>query len=230
MSGNRQSRLFSELEHYIIIGEIGRMQGLSFGEALELLDSLFGGAIISPGGLAEPVDPGYLGCLICQVGTRQDISHQERRVLMYKLAVAGLGVTLPKGERSVLERVYHALRVWIGQSGGSTVCRTGEPCPSDGEFEEVERLVQNVADCFTSQADERDPPPSYRSSGKCLIRDPGWEFDDERLNRTLLGNDDLYGVTGRPRKKKKKNPIHDDDESGTLDSRFSNWFWGDYEG
>ena len=217
---------FSERERFIIIEEIGRMQGLSFGEALELLDRLLGGAIISPGGRAEPVDPGHLGCLIRQVGIREDIPHQERRVLIYKLAIAGLNATPPKRDRSILERVYHALCAWIGQSRTPSVHRTGEPCPYDGEFEEVERLVKNVTGYFTSQVDERDPRSPYRASDEYLMRDPDW---DPVLNRALPGNDDLYGMSNRPRKKK-KNPIRDEDESDTLERRFSNWFWGDYEG
>ena len=85
---------FSTRERCIIVEEIGKMNDIPFGAAVELLDQLFAGVIFSPGNdghgnppQREPPYPEYLGRLIYQVAARQELSQEERRLLIYRIAV-----------------------------------------------------------------------------------------------------------------------------------------------
>lgn len=85
---------FSAHERCIIVEEIGKMNDIPFGAAVELLDQLFAGVIFSPGSdghgnppQREPPYPEYLGRLIYQVAARQELSQDERRLLIYRIAL-----------------------------------------------------------------------------------------------------------------------------------------------
>jgi len=87
---------FSSRERSIIVEEIGKMHDIPFGAAVELLDQLFSGIVFSAGSeqdrdppQREPPYPEYVGRLIYQVGARQDLPQNERRLLMYRIACAG---------------------------------------------------------------------------------------------------------------------------------------------
>ena len=87
---------FTDRERCILVEEIGKMDDIPFGAAVELLDQLFSGIIFSAehegGGnppAREPPYPEYLGRLIYQVAARQDLPQEERRLLMYRIASVG---------------------------------------------------------------------------------------------------------------------------------------------
>lgn len=87
---------FTDRERCILVEEIGKMDDIPFGVAVELLDQLFSGIIFSAeregnGNLPtrEPPYPEYLGRLISQVAARQDLPQEERRLLMYRIACVG---------------------------------------------------------------------------------------------------------------------------------------------
>jgi len=87
---------FTDRERCILVEEIGKMDDIPFGAAVELLDQLFSGVIFSAeregGGnllAREPPYPEYLGRLISQVAARQDLPQEERRLLMYRIACIG---------------------------------------------------------------------------------------------------------------------------------------------
>ena len=87
---------FTERERYIIVEEIGKMNDIPFGAAVELVDQVLGGAIFSMAGEEdadtsprEPPNAEYLGRLIYQVAARQDLPQEDRRLLISKIAYAG---------------------------------------------------------------------------------------------------------------------------------------------
>ncbi|OPX76421.1 MAG: hypothetical protein A4E39_00023 [Methanoregulaceae archaeon PtaB.Bin152] len=87
---------FSTRERCIIVEEIRKMDDILFGAALELIDQILAGALFSPGNEGEgnppprePPYPEYLGRLIYQVAARQDLSQEDRRLLIYRIACVG---------------------------------------------------------------------------------------------------------------------------------------------
>jgi hypothetical protein len=189
---------FSDRERYIILELVEEMPGTSFGEALELLDRLFDGGIFPRGDCRESVDTGQLGAMIRAVGHRYDIPDRERRLLMCRLAVAGLGGTPPVDRKGILRRIHEALSSW-SRAGSRPASR-----PFFEDTGEIERFVRHVSAFF-------DPPD-----------DPGC-LDIERLNRIRFGEevyDPIAGIWVRP-EQKRKTLFVDHDES---DAR-NNWFW-----
>ena len=206
---------FSDRERYIILELVEEMPGTSFGEALELLDRLFDGGIFPRGDCREAVDTGQLGALIRAVGHRYDIPDRDRRLLMCRLAVAGLGGTPPVDRKGILRRIHEAVSSW-SRPGSRPASR-----PFFEDTEEIERFVRHVSAFFEDTGEiERsarhvsaffDPPDD---SG-CL--------DIERLNRIRFGEevyDPISGVWVRP-EQKKKTLFVDHDES---DAR-NFWSW-----
>lgn len=95
---------FSTRERCIIVEEIGKMDDIPFGAAVELIDQLFAGTIFSAGingrgnpPEREPPYPEYLGRLIYQVAARQELSQEERRLLMYRIAFVGSDADRARG-------------------------------------------------------------------------------------------------------------------------------------
>jgi len=94
--GNTSRHPFTERERYIIVEEIGKMNDIPFGAAVELVDQLLGGAIFFPAGEEdadtspkEPPYAEYLGRLIDQVAARQDLPQEDRRLLISRIAFVG---------------------------------------------------------------------------------------------------------------------------------------------
>ena len=206
---------FSEQERFIIIGEIGRMPGTSFGEALELLDRLFDGGIFPRGDCREAVDTGQLGALIRAVGHRYDIPDRDRRLLMCRLAVAGLGGTPPVDRKGILRRIHEAVSSW-SRPGSRPASR-----PFFEDTEEIERFVRHVS-AFFEDTGEIERSARHMSAFFDPPDDPGC-LDIERLNRIRFGEvvyDPIPGIWVRP-EQKKKTLFVDHDES---DAR-NFWFW-----
>ena len=206
---------FSEQERFIIIGEIGRMPGTSFGEALELLDRLFDGGIFPRGDCREAVDTGQLGALIRAVGHRYDIPDRDRRLLMCRLAIAGLGGTPPVDRKGILRRIHEAVSSW-SRPGSRPASR-----PFFEDTEEIERFVRHVS-AFFEDTGEIKRSARHVSAFFDPPDDPGC-LDIERLNRIRFGEvvyDPIPGIWVRP-EQKKKTLFVDHDES---DAR-NFWFW-----
>lgn len=165
---------FSARERVLIVEEIGKMDDIPFGAAVELLDQLFSGIIFSaerePNGNLpprEPPYPEYLGRLIYQVAARQDLPQEERRLLMYRIACVGSEADRARGagrlERGLLARLRAPAR------GRNTV--TGEevelPLPLEdlmvtfrtGSLEPLRELLGD--DMYRNLADDE---PGHRTN------------------------------------------------------------------
>lgn len=206
---------FSDRERYIILELVEEMPGTSFGEALELLDRLFDGGIFPRGDCREAVDTGQLGALIRAVGHRYDIPDRDRRLLMCRLAVAGLGGTLPVDRKGILRRIHEAVSSW-SWPGSRPASR-----PFFEDTEEIERFVRHVS-AFFEDTGEIERSARHVSAFFDPPDDPGC-LDIERLNRIRFGEevyDPISGVWVRP-EQKKKTLFVDHDES---DAR-NFWSW-----
>jgi len=206
---------FSDRERYIILELVEEMPGTSFGEALELLDRLFDGGIFPRGDCREAVDTGQLGALIRAVGHRYDIPDRDRRLLMCRLAVAGLGGTPPVDRKGILRRIHEAVSSW-SRPGSRPASR-----PFFEDTEEIERFVRHVS-AFFEDTGEIERSARHVSAFFDPPDDPGC-LDIERLNRIRFGEevyDPISGVWVRP-EQKKKTLFVDHDES---DAR-NFWSW-----
>ena len=206
---------FSDRERYIILELVEEMPGTSFGEALELLDRLFDGGIFPRGDCREAVDTGQLGALIRAVGHRYDIPDRDRRLLMCRLAVAGLGGTPPVDRKGILRRIHEAVSSW-SRAGSRPASR-----PFFEDTEEIERFVRHVS-AFFEDTGEIERSARHVSAFFDPPDDPGC-LDIERLNRIRFGEvvyDPIPGIWVRP-EQKKKTLFVDHDES---DAR-NFWFW-----
>ena len=207
--------VFSDRERYIILELVEEMPGTSFGEALELLDRLFDGGIFPRGDCREAVDTGQLGALIRAVGHRYDIPDRDRRLLMCRLAVAGLGGTPPVDRKGILRRIHEAVSSW-SRPGSRPASR-----PFFEDTEEIERFVRHVS-AFFEDTGEIERSARHMSAFFDPPDDPGC-LDIERLNRIRFGEvvyDPIPGIWVRP-EQKKKTLFVDHDES---DAR-NFWFW-----
>lgn len=207
--------VFSDRERYIILELVEEMPGTSFGEALELLDRLFDGGIFPRGDCREAVDTGQLGALIRAVGHRYDIPDRDRRLLMCRLAVAGLGGTPPVDRKGILRRIHEAVSSW-SRPGSRPASR-----PFFEDTEEIERFVRHVS-AFFEDTGEIERSARHVSAFFDPPDDPGC-LDIERLNRIRFGEevyDPISGVWVRP-EQKKKTLFVDHDES---DAR-NFWSW-----
>jgi hypothetical protein len=207
--------VFSDRERYIILELVEEMPGTSFGEALELLDRLFDGGIFPRGDCREAVDTGQLGALIRAVGHRYDIPDRDRRLLMCRLAIAGLGGTPPVDRKGILRRIHEAVSSW-SRTGSRPASR-----PFFEDTEEIERFVRHVS-AFFEDTGEIERSARHVSAFFDPPDDPGC-LDIERLNRIRFGEevyDPISGVWVRP-EQKKKTLFVDHDES---DAR-NFWFW-----
>ncbi len=206
---------FSDRERYIILELVEEMPGTSFGEALELLDRLFDGGIFPRGDCREAVDTGQLGALIRAVGHRYDIPDRDRRLLMCRLAVAGLGGTPPVDRKGILRRIHEAVSSW-SRARSRPAAR-----PFFEDTEEIERFVRHVS-AFFEDTGEIERSARHVSAFFDPPDDPGC-LDIERLNRIRFGEevyDPIPGIWVRP-EQKKKTLFVDHDES---DAR-NFWFW-----
>ena len=207
--------VFSDRERYIILELVEEMPGTSFGEALELLDRLFDGGIFPRGDCREAVDTGQLGALIRAVGHRYDIPDRDRRLLMCRLAIAGLGGTPPVDRKGILRRIHEAVSSW-SRPGSRPASR-----PFFEDTEEIERFVRHVS-AFFEDTGEIERSARHVSAFFDPPDDPGC-LDIERLNRIRFGEevyDPISGVWVRP-EQKKKTLFVDHDES---DAR-NFWSW-----
>lgn len=207
--------VFSDRERYIILELVEEMPGTSFGEALELLDRLFDGGIFPRGDCREAVDTGQLGALIRAVGHRYDIPDRDRRLLMCRLAVAGLGGTPPVDRKGILRRIHEAVSSW-SRPGSRPASR-----PFFEDTEEIERFVRHVS-AFFEDTGEIERSARHVSAFFDPPDDPGC-LDIERLNRIRFGEevyDPIPGIWVRP-EQKKKTLFVDHDES---DAR-NFWSW-----
>lgn len=207
--------VFSDRERYIILELVEEMPGTSFGEALELLDRLFDGGIFPRGDCREAVDTGQLGALIRAVGHRYDIPDRDRRLLMCRLAVAGLGGTPPVDRKGILRRIHEAVSSW-SRAGSRPASR-----PFFEDTEEIERFVRHVS-AFFEDTGEIERSARHVSAFFDPPDDPGC-LDIERLNRIRFGEevyDPIPGIWVRP-EQKKKTLFVDHDES---DAR-NFWSW-----
>ena len=206
---------FSDRERYIILELVEEMPGTSFGEALELLDRLFDGGIFPSGDCREAVDTGQLGALIRAVGHMYDIPDRDRRLLMCRLAVAGLGGTPPVDRKGILRRIHEAVSSW-SRPGSRPASR-----PFFEDTEEIERFVRHVS-AFFEDTGEIKRSARHVSAFFDPPDDPGC-LDIERLNRIRFGEvvyDPIPGIWVRP-EQKKKTLFVDHDES---DAR-NFWSW-----
>ena len=206
---------FSDRERYIILELVEEMPGTSFGEALELLDRLFDGGIFPRGDRREAVETGQLGALIRAVGHRYDIPDRDRRLLMCRRAVAGLGGTPPVDRKGILRRIHEAVSAW-SWPGSRPAAR-----PFFEDTEEIERFVRHVS-AFFEDTGEIERSARHVSAFFDPPDDPGC-LDIERLNRIRFGEevyDPIPGIWVRP-EQKKKTLFVDHDES---DAR-NFWSW-----
>lgn len=208
---------YSSRERFIIIEEIGRMQDLSFGAAVDLIDRLFDGCIFPAGddsrtkpGSGEPVPPALLGRLICRVAQRPGLDEGERRRLMAKLALHDSGhkrerfpVLHPSGRTGkAISDLSMRCRVLLSGLSGTV----GSP-PGAGQKPAGGRVTRR-----------RDRSPGERRAGGlfCTTRppsdgeretaafgilgdemtpgDPYWDVVAEQISR-ILGEDDPFGIS-----------------------------------
>ncbi len=228
------TRGFTDHERCLLIHEIGRMEELSFGSALELLDRLFGIAILSPvGETQEPVDTGHLAMLIRQVSLRQDLTYPERRVLMQKLASVGMG---PAGEypsgRSFMVNLFEPITAWIRRGSKALTGRVrshDSVDPGPEPLREAERIVRNIGRFIGRKSiRRREPCPTD------LFHEI--EMQDERLGRSVLG-DEVYErfrqrESSSCRRKRRQSTMrgageYDSSSSESADEKFARWLWGD---
>jgi hypothetical protein len=224
---------FTDSERLVLIQEIGRTEGLSFGEALELVERLLGGSIFSSRGTTrrEPVDTGHLGMLIHRIGTRKDLPDRDRRVLMRKLASAGTGpeegIFMKRTAADILAGILGSCPSRLRRRTGTQSGRRQENAIDLPGLERAGRIVRNLEKYLVSMRGVRQPetyPVDFFD---------GIEVNSERLTRAILGDPaDTRSRCRRVAGKRGKNTFrrkgeYDSYSCDPADTGFARWLWED---